>query len=68
MARGPPGQGQLPPAESVDLLRGADLAGRALFEHEKRWHQELEAPETVFPKYVAWLRPLLQRPTPSLAR
>lgn len=51
-----PGEGQLPLVEAVDLLKGAAYTGWAVFEHEKRWHQELEDPETMFPKYIAWMR------------
>jgi len=30
-----------------------------MFEHEKRWHPELEEPEEIFPRFVAWVKPLI---------
>ena len=56
-----PGTGQLPLEEGIALLREAGYDGWIMFEHEKRWHPELEEPEEIFPKFVAWIRPLLGR-------
>jgi sugar phosphate isomerase/epimerase len=60
-----PGEGQLPLAESIALLRtiGYDSGkhpalGWLLFEHEKRWHAELLEPEVAFPAFTAWARNL----------
>jgi sugar phosphate isomerase/epimerase len=55
----PPGSGQLPLTEAIALLRGAGYDGWLMFEHEKRWHPELEPPETIFPLFVEWVRPLV---------
>lgn len=55
----PPGTGQLPLAEAVALLRRHAYDGWLMFEHEKRWHSELEDPEVIFPLFVRWIRPLL---------
>jgi hypothetical protein len=30
-----------------------------MFEHEKRWHPELEDPAIIFPQFVGWARPLI---------
>ncbi|MBN1991657.1 MAG: sugar phosphate isomerase/epimerase [Anaerolineae bacterium] len=54
-----PGQGQLPLAEAINLLKQNGYEGWLLFEHEKRWHPDLPEPEVVFPAFVQWVRPLL---------
>ncbi len=54
-----PGSGQLPLAESIRLLKGSGFGGWIAFEHEKRWHPELEEPEEIFPLFTGWARPLL---------
>ena len=54
-----PGQGQLPLAEAIALLKAHGYNGWFMFEHEKRWHPELAEPEDIFPAFVAWIRPLL---------
>ena len=53
-----PGEGQLPLAEAIGLLRGHGYDGWILFEHEKRWHPDLAEPEVAFPAFVKWVRPL----------
>jgi sugar phosphate isomerase/epimerase len=53
------GTGQLPLAASLALLRSHGYEGWLLFEHEKRWHPDLPEPETAFPAFVKWIRPLL---------
>lgn len=55
----PPGAGQLPLEEAIALLKGHGYDGWIMFEHEKRWHRELESPEEIFPIFSAWVRPLL---------
>jgi len=55
----PPGTGQLPLAEAVALLKENSYDGWIMFEHEKRWHAELEEPEVIFPQFVGWARPLV---------
>jgi len=54
-----PGEGELPIADAVHLLRQKGYDGWILFEHEKRWHPELSEPEVAFPAFVRWVRPLL---------
>jgi sugar phosphate isomerase/epimerase len=55
----PPGTGQLPLAEAIALLKENDYDGWIMFEHEKRWHDELQEPEVIFPQFVGWVRPLI---------
>jgi sugar phosphate isomerase/epimerase len=57
-----PGTGELPLEESISLLQRNGYDGWLLFEHEKRWHPELPEPEEVFPRFVEWIRPLLDSP------
>ena len=54
-----PGLGQLPLAESIQLLRKNGYDGWLLFEHEKRWHPNLPEPEEIFPAFVSWAREIL---------
>lgn len=51
-----PGQGQLPLARAIGLLRETGYDGWVMFEHEKRWHPELPEPEEIFPAFIAWFR------------
>lgn len=54
-----PGTGQLPLAKAITLLRTRQYDGWLMFEHEKRWHPELDGPEEIFPAFVDWIRPLI---------
>lgn len=54
-----PGTGQLPLAEAIALLQSEGYRGWMMFEHEKRWHRELEEPEVIFPLFVAWAKRLI---------
>ena len=54
----PPGTGQLPLKEAIALLGEKGYDGWIMFEHEKRWHRELEEPEVIFPQFVGWARSL----------
>jgi len=54
-----PSTGQLPLTEAISLLREHGYDGWIMFEHEKRWHPELEEPEEIFPRFVAWVKPLI---------
>jgi sugar phosphate isomerase/epimerase len=56
-----PGQGELPLAESIALLKSHGYVGWLMFEHEKRWHPELPEPEVAFPAYSRWVRSLISR-------
>jgi sugar phosphate isomerase/epimerase len=55
-----PGRGELPLAESVELLKANGYDGWMVFEHEKRWHPNLPEPEEIFPQFVEWVRPLIK--------
>lgn len=52
----PPGEGDLPLEQIVKVLKKGGYDGYLTLEHEKRWHKELEEPEVIFPKYIAWAR------------
>jgi len=53
-----PGQGKLPLAESIRLLRENGYIGWFVFEHEKRWIPNLPEPEEAFAAYAGWARSL----------
>lgn len=55
----PPGTGDLPLAEAIALLDEQGYDGWIMFEHEKRWHPELEEPEEILPEFLAWAQPLV---------
>ena len=55
----PPGDGQLPLAEALGMLRQRGYDGWLLFEHEKRWHRNLPEPEVMFPKFITWYQGLV---------
>jgi sugar phosphate isomerase/epimerase len=56
-----PGRGELPLKESIELLNGSGYDGWLAFEHEKGWHSNLPEPEEIFPQFVAWVRPLIDK-------
>lgn len=49
-----PGQGELHLEEAITVLHQRGYDGWLMFEHEKRWHPELEEPEIAFPAFVQW--------------
>ena len=51
-----PGTGDLPIAEGLELLAEEGYDGWVMFEHEKRWHPELEDPAEAYPSYVQWVK------------
>jgi sugar phosphate isomerase/epimerase len=53
------GQGDLPVAEFLELLRNGKYDGYLTFEWEKRWHPDLSGPEEAFPIFVREMRRLL---------
>ncbi|MCP4639934.1 MAG: sugar phosphate isomerase/epimerase [bacterium] len=55
----PLGEGTLPLAEAVHLLRDNGYSGYLTLEHEKRWHGELAEPESAFPQALGWFREAL---------
>lgn len=54
-----PGRGSLPLKECLGLLHRQGYTGWVQFEHEKRWHPELQEPEVAFPAFVQWIKPVL---------
>lgn len=54
-----PGTGELDIDGGIAALRERGYDGWLMFEHEKRWHPELEEPEVAFPAFVAWGRRLI---------
>jgi sugar phosphate isomerase/epimerase len=54
----PPGQGQLPLAKALGLLKDRGYDGYVMFEHEKRWHPTLPEPEDIMPMFVSWFKGL----------
>lgn len=55
----PPGTGELELAKAIGLLKREGYDGWLTFEHENRWHPELEEPEVVFPLFVKWAREVI---------
>ena len=55
-----PGKGSLRLKEAIALLKSNGYQGWIMFEHEKRWHEELEDPERAFPQFVSWAKPLIE--------
>ena len=55
-----PGTGQLPLAQALRVLQERGFDRWVIFEHEKRWHDELPEPEEIFPKFMAWIKGILQ--------
>ena len=53
------GQGDLPLAEMIDLLKKGGYQGYLTLEWEKRWHPELAEPEEAFPIFIQTMRDLL---------
>lgn len=53
------GDGDLPIAACVQVLKAGGYGGWLSFEHEKAWHPEIAEPEEAFPAYIAAMRPLL---------
>ena len=51
-----PGEGDVPLEKAIKLLKAGGYDGYLTFEHEKRWIPDLDEPEMIFPKYVAWVR------------
>lgn len=54
----PPGTGQLPLTKALGLLKERGYDGYVMFEHEKRWHDDLEDPADIFPLFLEWFRSL----------
>jgi sugar phosphate isomerase/epimerase len=50
------GQGQFPLGDVCTLLAEISYDGFLSFEWEKKWHPEIEAPETAVPHFARWFR------------
>jgi len=50
-----PGEGSVPIEEAVALLRRNAYEGYLAFEWEKKWHPDIEEPETAFPAFTAYM-------------
>ncbi|MDB5328800.1 MAG: Xylose isomerase domain protein barrel [Phycisphaerales bacterium] len=55
-----PGEGTLALGEAVAVLSDQGYDGWLVFEHEKRWHPELEEPDVAFPAFVRWAKAQLR--------
>jgi sugar phosphate isomerase/epimerase len=55
----PLGEGDVPVADAIGVLRDGNYAGWLTFEWEKLWHPELAPPEIAFPHFMAAMRELL---------
>ncbi len=54
------GEGDVPIAEIVALLRREGYDGWLTYEWEKKWAPEIAEPEVAFPHYVRYMRPLIR--------
>jgi fatty-acyl-CoA synthase len=52
------GEGEVPVAEALDLLRRHGYSGYVSAEWEKKWHPDLAEPEIALPQHIGWLREL----------
>jgi sugar phosphate isomerase/epimerase len=50
------GEGAFPAADVLARLEAAAFDGYVSFEWEKRWHPEIEEPDTALPHFAAWYR------------
>jgi sugar phosphate isomerase/epimerase len=53
------GEGSIPVAEALQLLRDEGYDGYLSLEWEKKWHPEIDEPEVAFPQYATKMRALL---------
>lgn len=53
------GEGDVPIAQIIGLLKSAGYDGWVTVEWEKRWHPELAEPETALPAYAEYLRKII---------
>jgi sugar phosphate isomerase/epimerase len=54
-----PGTGDIPITETVEVLSKGGYTGYYAFEWEKKWHPEIEEPETAFPAYIEFMNNIL---------
>lgn len=50
------GEGEIPIKKIISLLINDGYDGYFSFEHERKWHPELPAPEIAFPKFVEYMK------------
>ena len=50
------GEGEVEIKECLELLRGINYTGYISLEWEKRWHPEIEEPETAFPQFIKYIK------------
>lgn len=50
------GEGQFPIAEIRQVLKTMNYDAFVSFEWEKKWHPEIESPETAIPHFASWFR------------
>ena len=55
-----PGEGVIPLVDIVKTLQRDGYDGWYSFEWEKKWHPEIDPPETVLPGYIAYMKKLLE--------
>jgi sugar phosphate isomerase/epimerase len=56
-----PGRGELGLEHGIAVLKQRGYDGWLMFEHEKRWHPELEEPEVALPAFAQWAKQVLAR-------
>jgi len=58
-----PGEGDVPLAEMVALLKRGGYEGYLTLEWEKKWHPEIADPEVALPAYARYMRELIAQET-----
>ncbi len=53
------GKGEIPLKKIVEMLKADGYDGYISFEHERKWHPELPAPEIAFPEFVSYMNEIL---------
>jgi sugar phosphate isomerase/epimerase len=53
------GEGDLPIAESIEVLKKHEYDGYLSLEWEKKWHPEIEEPEIAIPAFISYMKQLL---------
>jgi sugar phosphate isomerase/epimerase len=56
-----PGAGEIPLEKAIRVLAGSGYDGWMQYEFEKRWHPDLEEPETALPAFADWARGVISR-------
>ncbi|HHY83670.1 MAG TPA: sugar phosphate isomerase/epimerase [Clostridiales bacterium] len=53
------GDGDLPVAESIEILKKNNYNGYLSLEWEKKWHPEIEEPEIALPAFISYIKQFL---------